>query len=289
MGLARIIIALLLFQAWALTHAAPGKPESPAITQQLDDKALRVCGDNGEWPPFAFYSRDSHQDSAVVVGYSVEVLKAVFEHHDIGVEVELVPWKRCLREVARGGRFHALIDATLNEQRARRFLVSRPYYHTRPYYFYSSRHFPDGLAIQSPEQLRQYRVCGLLGYNYVIYGVGRDAVDTTTRNFSDLIAKLHRKRCDLFIEQFEIMAGFRFTNEPDYLADMDLTYAPLPYTDPVPFHMMFPRDPLGRALKQLVDQRLETLERSGRLDALLQRYMREVALQSGLANPNTAE
>ncbi|MFE8070635.1 transporter substrate-binding domain-containing protein [Marinobacteraceae bacterium S3BR75-40.1] len=276
----RLMAILFALSSCALASTVWAEDPAETVKRLLNGQTLTACDDDAEWPPFAFYRRDDERQPPGVIGYSVDVLQAIFQEDDIDVTVKLVPWKRCLREVQQGGRFQALVDATLNPERAKRFLVSRPYYTTRAYYFYSARHHPEGLDIQHPQDLKAYRVCGLLGYNYVIYGVPKSRVDTTTRNFDDLIAKLHRDRCDLFIEQFEIIAGFSFTSDRDYLADNELGMAPLPYMKPIPFHMMFARNELGSALKALVDQRLKVLDRSGRLEELLQRYMQQVALQN---------
>lgn len=251
---------------------APAPSPLPALTPTASaSPSIRICDDGAEWPPYTYYQRVEGQKTAEVTGYAVEVIRAIFEPRGIAFQVELLPWSRCLAEVETGINYQMLLNASYSEERAQKYYLSRAFYTTNSYYFYSKRQHPTGLTVPDKASLQNYKVCGILGYNYTAYGV-TEIDDIGVTNYAVLLSKLHAGRCDLFLEKLEIMAGFTVTGE-NYLADPDLGYAPVPETAPAPFYMMFPRTEQGLALRDLVDEGLAELEQTGSLQSLLKKYV----------------
>lgn len=257
---------------WAiLFNCTMGPITALAQPNILSDKTIYICDDLAEWPPYIYFERIDNKKTDRIVGFSVDVIQAILSSQNINFEIRLLPWKRCLYEVERGENFQILLDASYSDERAEKFHISQPYYTSSPYYFYSKKHHPNGLDIQTAADLKKYRVSGISGYNYTNYGLSTEDVRATVETHEPLILQLHHNRADLFPEWFEIIQGFAKLGR-DFLADENLGYAPVPGVDSTPFHIMFPKNELGLALKNIVDEGIAKLEASGKLQEMLQHY-----------------
>jgi polar amino acid transport system substrate-binding protein len=245
----------------------------PVQGEGLSVKAIRACDDIQEWPPFIYYKREGGKPTADVVGFTAELIREILAPYDVTLTIDLMPWRRCLREVEKGSQYQILLDASTNADRAERYHISKPYYSISPYYFYSKKQHPDGLPIKTMDDLKQYRINGIAGYNYADYGLKPEDLDAIVNGHEGLIQKLHRGRCDLFPEWYEVMRGFAAVGKP-YLEDEDLGYAAVPGAPLTPFYLMFPKNALGLELKTVVDEGIEKMTKSGRLAEMLSRYTR---------------
>lgn len=236
---------------------------------------IAICEDGSEWPPYTYFERREGKKSERIIGFAVDVVHDIFSRNGLQYSLELIPWARCQAEVRLGKNFQMALNLSYSEERARNYLLTRPYYQTTSYYFYSRRHNPNGLPIHSVADLKSYAVCGLLGYNYTGYGLKPGEVDQQARDFPAVIAKLHNRRCDLFVEKLEIMTGFLVIGEP-FLQDKDLGRAAIPGMEQAPFHMAIsPAMPQASALRKLLDEELLKMENSGKLKLLWQKYAAE--------------
>lgn len=166
-----------------------------------------VCADRAEMPPFTFAQRVNGQASAEVTGASVDLLQAIARKQGWQLDVQLLPWARCLREVAEG-RIQIALNVGQEEAHSAGVLLSRPYFSTHTIYAYSRRAHPQGLAINSMADVSKFHVCGLGGYRFESFGLATASVDRgTTRSYQQLITKLHLGRCDLLIDSRETIAG----------------------------------------------------------------------------------
>ncbi len=259
------LVLSLLFGCLGGGATARAEGRSPTV--------VHICDDAGEWAPFTYRERSDAQSPGKITGFTVDVIASIFHQAGQRYRITLLPWKRCLAEVAEGRHFQMLLNASFNQERASHYLFSDPVYVTVPNYFYSKRAFPHGLHIQAPSDFNHYRVCGLLGYNYRIYGLKENQIDTSTRTFRALIAKLRSNRCQVFIEQYEIIAGYSLAHDQDFLHQPWFGHAPLPYMRPTKFYMLFSPNAEGRRLQGIVNQGLKSLRASGGLQAIRARYL----------------
>lgn len=246
----------------------------PICAQDLSGKTINICDDGGEWPPYTFYKRTSSgKKTDTITGFSVDLIQRILIPKGISFNLELVPWKRCLKGVKKGRPFHMTLNASYSDRRNADYLMTRPYYHTTNYYFYSNRAHPKGLNIKSVDDLQRYRVCGLLGYNYETYGFKEGEMDQGAKTFPALINKLHNNRCTLFLEKYEILAGFTAIGRL-MLADPGLSRQPVPGMAPTRFHMLISKNiPYGKDLKILIDQSIKEMTASGELNQMLKTYI----------------
>lgn len=253
--------------------ASTASASAAAWAGDLGDNVVRICEDSGEWPPYTYYRRVNGWPTPSIHGYAVDVVDAIFAKAHVSYNIKLLPWARCQKEVEQGTSYQMALNASRNESRAKLYFLSRPYYRTTNYYFYSRRRHPDGLAVNGVDDLKKFRVCGLFAYNYETYGLRPGSVDQGARDFSAVISKLHAGRCDLFLEKYEIMAGFTAIGEP-FLADPDLAGKPVPGMASTEFYMMISRRyEHGEQLLKLVNDGLAEMEASKQLDRLLRKYI----------------
>ncbi len=247
---------------------------APVLGNPLSGQKINICDDGAEWPPYTYYERtESGEKTDRLKGFSVELIQRILDKEGISFEIKLVPWKRCLKCVKEGRSFQMALNASFSKERQANYHMTRPFYHTTNYYFYSKRNYPGGLVIDSVFDLYCLNACGLLGYNYETYGLSSHIMDQGAKCFPALIAKLHKGRCDVFVEKYEIMAGFTAIGSP-MLSDPDIGFKPIPGMKTTPFHMLVSKQlPFGKVLVERINQGIKDIQVSGELDRMLKSYI----------------
>ena len=240
----------------------------------LQGMTIHICDDGAEWPPYMYYRRTARgEKTKEIEGFSVDVIREIFAPRDIQFSIDLLPWARCQAEVKDGTNYQMALNASYNLDRATQYALSSPYYSLTSNYFYSKTAHPDGLAINGIADIQKYQVCGLLGYNYETYGFPPHPIDQGARDFTALIKKIEVDRCDLFLEKYEILAGFTAIGE-DFLGNPQMGYAPIPGMNRTEFYMLISKKwQNGDALKKNIDEGLAELEANGKLELLLKKYV----------------
>lgn len=258
--------------ALLLTGLAPGAVQ--AQTETFKGSTLSVCDDADEWPPYSYWQRVNGKKTEQLAGYAVEVLKTIFTQNGLHYNLRLLPWARCLAELKLGVNYQMALNLSYSEERDRSYLLTRPYYSTTNYYYYSRKQHPQGLNIAGVADLKRYTVCGIHGYNYTTYGLAPSEINQRAKNIPALITMLHLGRCDLFVEKHEILVGFGAIGEP-FLEDPELgrdMIRGMPFT---PFHMAVSRAmPQAQAIKEMLDRELLQMESSGQLKNLWEQAIR---------------
>lgn len=110
-----------------------------------------------DWMPFV----DVNDPQNGVIN---QIIHAAFEKMDANYSVIQHPWKRGYLMTER-----ALIDATYpyvkNQEREQKMLFSDPIYVSKQAFFYADPQMASA-DISTTELLKQYRICGVLGYWY---------------------------------------------------------------------------------------------------------------------------
>lgn len=257
-SLLRLSLAALLTVP-AASQAADAMPARPSIA---------ICDDENEWPPYSYFQRVGGKKTDTLTGFAVAVVRDIFTRRGVDYTIDMIPWPRCMAVASLGKQYGMVLNLSYNEERARAFLFSRPYYATTSYYYYSRRNHPRGLDIHGVADIRKYRVCGVQGYNYDGYGMAPGEVDQGAKNFPALISKVQLGRCALFLEKDEVMTGYAAIGK-DYLSDPDIGKAPIPGMKPDLFYFGISRKhPRGAELKMLIDEELQHMEATGKLGEL---------------------
>lgn len=246
----------------------------PVSGIDLKGKTISITDDGSEWAPYTYYKRVDNKVTNEIIGYSVDVIKEIFDKNGINYTIELLPWKRAQMEVETGNDYQMFLSGSYNEERSKKYYISLPYYSTSAYYFYSKHNYPNGISIKTKTDLKKYRLAGLLGHNYTNYGINPDEIYTGASTYKAVFTQINHNRYDLFLESLEIIAGYSAIEE-NILADPDLGYGRVPEMKSVDFYMMFTKNEVGKELKRVVDNEIRAMEKSGRMKELLRKYVPE--------------
>ena len=238
-------------------------------------ETVMACADQAEMPPFVYAERLNGQRTGRIIGASIDLLRRIGQRHGWDVQVELLPWARCLALVA-DHRVAFALNTSAADARASGLQVSVPYFTMHNVYFYSRRARPMGLTLARLKDVRRYHVCGLGGYRFEPFGIATDSVDRgTTAGYEQLIAKLHLGRCDLFIDSRETMAGQYLINPHlrALLVDGTLVSQPLPDSPRRALYIAVADGAPASALLAKLNEGLQQLEKTHELDKLLDHYL----------------
>ncbi len=252
----------------------------------LKGKTIRICDDSAEWPPYTYYQRIDGKVSRKLVGFSVDVIREIFDQYEIKFELEIIPWKRCIKEVIEGQKYHMLLNATLNKERIQDLYITQPFYFTQQYYFWSKRKYPYGLDIKTSslrdalyDLVHKYKMGNIRGYAmglFETHGINIDNVDEGASDYPALLIKFKKGRFDVFAQSIEVLIGLELIGKAQILSDPDIGRASIPLATPTGFHIMISkRNKLGLALLRLIDPEISHMRATGRLDELLKKYIKD--------------
>lgn len=86
-------------------------------------ETIRVATD-ATWPPFEFVDEDSKE----ILGFDIDIMKAIAEKEDLDIEFLNVGWDPLLAGMAQGTYDAAISSITITEERKKDMLFSDPYF-----------------------------------------------------------------------------------------------------------------------------------------------------------------
>ena len=234
---------------------------------------IETCNDGGEWPPYFYHVYQNGQRTDYIEGYDLDYLERIFSEVGLNFTFNLIPWIQCLDKVETGETYTMVTSVAYSQERDEKYIMTDDYYTVQPHYFYVKSNFPNGMDIKSIDDFASYKVCGLLGYNYTNFGIPVETIDVGTKVFPQLIEKVERKRCDLFLARYEIFSGFSKTGN-DYINNHNLGTAIIPGVQGDKFHMMISRNyEYAEELKTLLNEGIAQLKATGEAQRLLEPYL----------------
>ncbi|WP_108649963.1 substrate-binding periplasmic protein [Dongshaea marina] len=242
-----------------------------------DDKLIRVCDDAAEWPPYAFYEPVKEgTTNRLISGASVTALKDILEQAGYRMQIRLLPWKRCMKEVelfGTSGQFEMLANGSANPHRHNVFVATEAFYTTRPGYFYDGERYPQGIQISSIEDLNRYTICGVAGYNYAhFYQAGlKKRLDTGAHTTHQALLKMMSRRCELVLSQIEPVVGSESLGRFKLPKAIKYRALPVPQHN---FHMWVSRQsPRAQKLVEIINQGLKRLRQECKYEGYYTRYL----------------
>lgn len=250
-SLARFLLALAVLVAAAPVQAAL-PPE------------LRVCGDVLEFPPFVYFERVDGKKTSTVRGYDVDVLNLIVAGSGRKLQIDMLPWARCLLLGARG-KYDILLDGIRVPERERDFLLAESHYAVTPLFLYlKDRPRPP---IDSLDSLKQVRVCSQADYNYSTFGLTDAMISNRARSVDDAATMLKLDRCNVLLQELEILRANARLGGIDLLNDPTLVQERPAWLGSLEFHYLVSRAvPYRRELLQLLDRGVARLRKSGELE-----------------------
>ncbi len=262
------LVGLVSFsaQSWAQIHVPLPSLQPPII---------RACEDEREWPPFTYYERNSnHIPTHKVVGVSVDVVSSILNKYGTKLEVDLIPGSKCKSELKKGQLYQLELNASYSPTRSKEYLLSDTVYQATSVSFYYEPYHPDGIKITSLLDLKNYKICGIVGYNYSSYDLADNSrnLNLGSYNFPQVLAKLKNKSCDIFIEKLEVVLGQQRIGK-GFLENPDLKWEKIPDKQDETFHIMVTKkSPYSKQLLAILNQGIKEMKDNGDLKKILDKY-----------------
>lgn len=227
-------------------------------------REIVVCWEDGLKPPYLMLDPSSRP-----TGIAVDMVDEIFKRGNIKVQHLVRPWKRCLAEVE-SGEVDLVPNASYREERACYALYSAPLYETHLVLFYTHRRFPEPPKIARIDDLKAFRLGGILGFNYDQYE-GKLPIETSARNRRALLRMLEVDRYDFAIEQLEIVRMMEARGE---IRLNGIGHTPDPVTPIKTFHVLISkRHPDATQLKIVLDEGIAGLQRDGTSRRISARFL----------------
>lgn len=258
-GIAWSVAATWALPAWA----------SPA----QDAPPLVACADPPAWTTTTRNAAGTVTETGT--SFSFDMLAAALKSVGQVVRFKALPWARCMKEVE-AGHIDFALGAYYSEDRARRYSYSVPYSRGTPQVFFLRR---KPLAIERKEDLLKYRGCGLAGASYVHYGLKHEDLDLGVNTYERLVKKLKAGRCDYFVEELEVIAGYKHIGI-DYLADPELGHGPVAGVTAPAAHLIAGLNGRASALMPQLNVALLALVRSGQAAQLWRQHAGDIPYQT---------
>ena len=238
-------------------------------------RELKICDDQAEWPPYIYYPREGGlANKSQLTGATKDLIDRIFEGSGINFSIKLLPWKRCLAEVSGGETYEVFADASSNEERLNMYHRSLPTYKTTEGLFFSKKRFPNGLNLSSATDINQYKLCGLMGYNYANFfelGVKKE-VDLGVNHASKALQKLEKGRCDVFLSTIEPILGAVAINQFSLATEID--HISLPGAKGTSFYFWVSKNSLrADELLGVINNAIDKLYSNGEADTIFKKYL----------------
>ena len=237
---------------------------------------VRICDDDAEWPPYAYFGKtDGKKDKSVIEGATVELAAEIFKQIGLPYTYDMIPWKRCLFEVAnfaKNQKYEVVVNASFNTERAGNYYVSAPIYATRFGIAYNRKKFPKGPDIKQLSKLKDHLLCGPTGYNFKMYDLEYDQVDTHNKHYQQILKRVGLDRCDIGLVGVEIVLGL--SRIEGWSIPENVIMEPLPQIKPTTFHIWVSKQsPRAHALAVAINQAIIILQHDGRSDRIFKKYL----------------
>lgn len=158
----------------------------------MDDKRVTLVAD--PYPPYQY------EEGGTVKGIDYEVIASAFQAVGYDVQVRLLPWEECLRQLD-AGKADGIFQITCTPEREERYVFSDLLRTAETVFFaLSNQAIQLSETIDRREQLESFTLGVLSGYSY---GPAIDSLDPTIKvevdRQEDLLLGLKEKRFDLAV------------------------------------------------------------------------------------------
>jgi polar amino acid transport system substrate-binding protein len=241
-------------------------PTAPPAAVTAPVPAGEVILTTGEWPPYVSEAMDGY-------GPLTAIVAAAFQEMGIVPRYDFYPWKRAEDEV-RAGRAFAAFPYTQTDARKGEFDFSDVLYTVKAKFFYMKSAHPNGIPFDKLEDLRGYRIGGLLGSWYDKQFAEAGLQVEYAADMEQTFQKLYLGRIDLAIEAEATCWAVIKKLYPDEVDKFGTLEKPLvDPANPNELRLMVSRDyPKAAALMQQFNAALQTIKDNGTYQQILDQY-----------------
>ena len=239
-------------------------------------QSVKICDDEAGWPPYVYNPIENGKaDKSKIEGAAIDFVNRIFEEVGLEHSTELLPWKRCLAEVENfgdRGNFEMFQNGSYNAERTKIYYISESIYETGRGLFYSTKKFPDGLDVNSVEDAKKYKVCGVHGYNYIDWNLADNQIETSAKSTEQALKKVAAGRCDVVPSAIEPIYGSAAIGKP--IVPNGVKPHVVEFLDKTTFHIYIAKtSPRGEELRDKINAAIKKLRADGTHKKIFSQYL----------------
>ena len=204
------------------------------VKNGVAETPVAICGE--PWPPFLYNELGGTEPGEQeIAGLHLENFRLLGELSGLEFTFDMLPWKRCLYHVenySEPSDHEIAIDASFSKERAEKYYLVGPMYAISTAVFYSRDRFPDGPVSEETgrvitwiNEMKDYSICGILGWNYEMYyvehGIPRsNEIIRTPAGFQGMFGMLSHGRCELVETHPALVLGSMIAGEMEMPEDI---------------------------------------------------------------------
>lgn len=247
--------------------------------QHLVAAEIKVCDDEIEFPPFTYFQRSPDKpldiNKAPRIGITPDVLSKIFNNIDLTYKIDYIPWKRCIFEVEKYSTrktYEMFATGSYFLKRASKYYATSAYSIVNQGIFYSTKNYPDGINIQSIEDLQQFNIiCGVLGYSYRAYKLTDESKFTRSPTIIAGLKMLESNRCQVMPLGIEVAHGLQLLEQ--YKIPKTVKAVKVKAIKPTTFHLFISKSsPRAFEIYTKVNHELTRLMHTGELEEIHKKY-----------------
>ncbi len=223
--ISKSLLALFISISFFVLPNSRAENLAPSNEKDPTQKEVSICADPDP-PPWTYWERDAENKpiKTKFIGFSVDILTAAFAKMNVSVKfIGNLPWARCL-EMVKIKQVDFAMDGYFDSERAKVFDYSDHYNTLTPQVFFNAK---APIKIKGIADLKKHQGCGMIGASYAHYDLLPSDLDTGVNTYAALIEKLKYKRCEYFVEELEVITGYKYVGV-DHLKGNSIKRSPVP-------------------------------------------------------------
>jgi polar amino acid transport system substrate-binding protein len=228
-----------------------------------DITEVSIAWEDGLKPPFLMLDANNNP-----TGIAVDMLYEIFHRNKITQVHNIIPWARCLSEIKQQ-KVDLVPNSSYTKDREEFAYYTKPIYKTHRVLFYNTSEYQSPPKISSLEDLKSFRIGGVLHFNYDQYG-DKIAIDTGASNREALINKLHVGRIDIAIEQKEVILRLAREGKTNLEGIGDV---PDPVMPAQSFYVLCVKNKKGKQLQEIINLGIDQLQKDGTMEKIMKKYL----------------
>ncbi|ARU55876.1 amino acid ABC transporter [Oleiphilus messinensis] len=245
------------------------------VTLSAEQPIVNVCDDQAEFPPYTYYERvNGQKNTSKISGAMMDVLTEITKLTGFSFSVKLLPWSRCLYEIATKDKFEMYMNAIYTKKRGEMAYMTKRIYTMSRGYWYSKEKYPNGLVIDFMDELKNYRLLGVYGWSYETYGIqDEDKIFVGKgKNYSNAFEMLKMGRGDILLGGYPVAYGFESVGQK--IAPNGFQWSTISSAPPSEFHIFISkRSPRAKELLTKINQAIDTLNKDNTIDTIFKHYI----------------
>lgn len=222
-------------------------------------------GGTGYWTPYCFKSPE-HPDK--LSGFTIDILKNIFNKDADKLRIMALPWKRCLKMLDHG-QLDLVLDGSRDSKRLQKYLFSDEIYKLDNVFFYNKNKFPTCPQINNVNDLSQYTIGGVTGFYYKIYPFPESKVQNKAVDIKGMISMLNYDRFDLGIGFKQVViSNAKLNNFSLY----GIGHTPIPDMKQLRFYIFGNHTYKTEQLIKRINTGLNEMKKDGTINKLRKKY-----------------